>query len=246
MDIAKEGAPFVQAEALPSPGAITAPKPKYNYKEIITVGIFKDNPIFVMLLSMCSALGVTSSIVNSAGLGVIILLSLMMTNVVISIVGTFVPDEIRIPVYITIIAAVITLFEMLVQAFLPALFSALGIFLALVVVNCIVLGRAEAFASKNSPLASFCDAIGYGTGVLMALLVISIVRTFLGTGTLDFGFFAFSFFPQEFALSIFVQPMGSFLALGMLIGLITTIKITRNNQKALAAKAKAKVVPAKA
>ncbi|MCL1997068.1 MAG: electron transport complex subunit RsxE [Defluviitaleaceae bacterium] len=209
---------------------------KYNYKEVLTAGIFKENPIFKLLLSLCPALGVTAVLVNSVGLGVIILVSLIMTNTIIAIVGKFVPDEIRIPAYITIIAGVITIMEMMVHAFMPDLFAALGVFLSLVVVNCIIMGRAEAFAAKNTVLASIYDAIGNGLGIIFALAVIAFFREFFGRGFVDFGFFRLNVFPQEYAIGFLVQPMGAFLMLGIIVGIMSTIAVGKNNQKKAALK----------
>ena len=225
---------------------LSVSSPRYNYKEVLTSGILKENPIFKLLLSLCPALGVTAVLVNSIGLGFIVLISLTITNTAIAMIGRFVPDEIRIPVYITIIAAVITIMEMTVQAFMPDLFAALGVFLSLVVVNCIILGRAEAFAAKNTVPASICDAIGNGLGIIIALSTIAFFRELFGRGIIDIGIFELRIFPQEYAISIFVQPMGSFLALGLIIGVMTTITIAKNNQKQAKLKAQRAAAAAKA
>ena len=231
------------AEAL----APASPKVKYNYKEIFTSGIFKENPVFTLFLSMCSALGVTNSAFNSIGLGIIVFLTLILTNGVISLIGKYTPDEIRIPVYITVIASVVTMMEMLVQAFMPALFSALGVFISLVVVNCIILGRAEAYAGKNPLIPSMIDGAGNGLGIVVALGTMGIVREILATGGLNSlitGFvaepvFELRLFPAQFALPIFAQPMGAFMTLGMIVGIITT----RRNAKARMNAQKAKAAP---
>lgn len=210
--------------------------PRHNYKEIFTSGIIKDNPIFVMLLALCPALGVTSTIVNSFGMGVIVLVILVITNGLISLIGSIIPDEIRTPVFITIIAAAVTILEMLVQAFLPVLFSALGIFLALAVVNCVIFGRAESFASKKPFLPSVLDAFGYGLGSLWALVAIGVFRELLGTGSMNFGFFTLTLFPAQLALPIFIQPTGAFIVLAMLIGVFFVIKIAKDEERAAALK----------
>lgn len=239
---------IVNAEALPAPGATAKPKKKYKYKSIVTDGIFKENPVFTLMLSLCSALGVTSSLVNSVGLGFIVLSVLILTNSIISLIAKFVPDEIRIPVYITVIASAVTIIEMVVHAFLPDLFAALGVFMALVAVNCIILGRAEAFASKNPIVPSIADAIGNGIGIIIALFTMGLTRELVGTGALSLGAFELRAFPQQYAISLFVQPMGAFLMLGILVGLITTYRMVKNDTKKaaiVAAAAAKKVVPAK-
>ncbi|MCL1936436.1 MAG: electron transport complex subunit RsxE [Defluviitaleaceae bacterium] len=214
----------VKAEAL-APEAVS--KQKYNYKEIISVGMFKENPVFTLLLSLCSALGVTSSTFNSIAFGFMVLVCLIITNTAISLIGKYTPSEIRIPVYITVIAAVVTIIEMLIQAFFPDLFAALGLFIALIVVNCIILGRAESFAGKNPVLPSIADAIGSGTGILIALSTIAVVRELIGTGGINLQFFSLRLFPQQFGIGFFVQPMGSFIVLGMIVGIITSTRLAK-------------------
>ena len=224
--------------------ALAPVKPRYNYKEIVTTGIFKENPVFTLFLSMCSALGVTSNAFNSIGLGIIVLITLILTNACISLIGKYTPDEVRIPVYITVIAAVVTVMEMLVQAFMPALFSALGVFISLVVVNCIILGRAEAYAGKNPILPSIADGLGNGLGIIVALGTMGVVRELIGTGALNslvtnlapYATFQLRLFPQQFALPIFNMPMGAFVTLGVIVGIITT----HRNAKARINAAKAK------
>lgn len=220
-------------------------KQKYDYKEIFTVGIFKENPVFTLFLSMCSALGVTANAFHSVGLGVIVCLVLIITNALISIIGKYTPDEIRIPVYITVIASTVTIVEMAVQVLLPGLFAALGVFISLVVVNCIILGRAEAYAAKNPMLPSIVDGLGNGLGVLYALALMGFVREILATGALNSlvnGFaphaaFELRLFPAQFALPLFGMPMGAFLTMGVIVGIITTSR--QGKARVAAAKAKA-------
>ena len=211
---------------------IAAPQQKYNYKNLLTDAIVKENPVFKYMLALCPALAVTSNTFNSFGLGIITLIVVTTTSTIISIVGRFVPNEIRIPVYITIIASVVTIMEMITHAYFPELFSALGLFIALVVANCMVLGRAEAFASKNSVVASFCDGLGNGLGFLFAMIVLGFFRELLGTGAINFNdIFAFRLFPQEFAVAMLVQPMGAFVTLGLIVGIISSVSILKKNKK---------------
>lgn len=185
-----------------------------------TKGLLKDNPVFVQLLGMCPTLGVTSSAINGLGMGLATTFVLVMSNLVVSLIKDFIPDKVRIPSYIVVIAAFVTVVEMLMQAYTPALFSALGIFIPLIVVNCILLGRAEAFASKNGPVGSIIDGAGMGLGFALALTILGAIREFLGAGTI----FDFSIYPGEYGILIFVLAPGAFIALGYLIAIINKFK----------------------
>ena len=149
-------------------------------------GFIKDNPVFSMFLGLCSALAVSLSLNNAIGMGVCVTLVLVFSNVIISLLRKFIPSQIRIPVYIVIIASLVTIVEMLVHAYAPGLYRSLGVFLSLVVVNCIILGRAEAFASKNPVLPSAIDGLGMGLGYTFALVLLSVTREFLATGAIVF------------------------------------------------------------
>ncbi|MCL1924836.1 MAG: electron transport complex subunit RsxE [Defluviitaleaceae bacterium] len=230
---------------------VSAPKEKTNYKGLFTAGIWKENPVFKMFLSLCPALGTTVSVFYGFSMGIIILLAVTLSSLTVSIFGRFIPDEIRVPVLITIIAGVVTIVEMLTQAFLPGIHGALGAFIALVVVNCIIMGRAEAFAMKNKPMAAVADAMGYGLGIVLAFTIIAAVRELLGVGAI----LGIQIFPQQFAISLFALPMGAFIALALILGVITTIQLRKNDEKlakeraekaakAAAAKAKAAGTPA--
>ena len=180
----------------------------------LTRGIIRENPTFVMLLGMCPTLGVTTSAANGLGMGVATLLVLILSNFAISAVKNLIPDMVRIPCYIVIIASFVTVAEMLMAAYLPALHSRLGIFIPLIVVNCIILGRAEAFASKNGIWQSILDAVGMGIGFTGALTLLGIVREILGTGSV----FGWKFVAEDFdTLMLFIMPPGAFLALAGLI-----------------------------
>lgn len=183
-------------------------------------GIVKDNPIFVMLLGMCPTLGVTSSAFNGLGMGVATAFVLLMSNVVVSLVKNFIPAKVRIPAFIIIIASFVTIVEMILEAFVPFLYEQLGIFIPLIVVNCIILGRAEAFASKNNVLSSAVDALGMGLGFTMALTILGSVREILGSGSL----FGFKFVSDDASTFIlFILPPGAFIALAYLTVLFNKI-----------------------
>jgi electron transport complex protein RnfE len=185
-------------------------------KKILLNGIIHENPTFVLLLGMCPTLGTTSSAANGLGMGLATTFVLLATNAVIAAVKPLIPDLIRIPGYIVIIATFVSILQMAMQAWLPALYAALGIFIPLIVVNCIVLGRAEAFAARHPPLAAAVDGLGMGLGFTLALTLLGAVRELLGTGKI----FSFSLFPERFGALIFVLAPGAFLALGFLIALL--------------------------
>lgn len=186
--------------------------------QLIVKGIVKENPTFVLILGMCPTIGVTSSAINGMGMGVATMAVLIMSNIVISLIKNFIPDKVRIPAFIVVIASFVTIIEMLMQAYVPALYAALGVFIPLIVVNCIILGRAEAFASKNSALASALDGVGIGLGFTVSLTVIGAVREILGGG---------SIFGVEFAADVmplvFILAPGGFIVLGYLMVLFNKI-----------------------
>ncbi len=180
---------------------------------VLTNGIIKENPTFVMLLGMCPTLGVTSSSQNGLGMGLATLFVLAMSNVVISLLKSQIPDAVRIPAFIVVIATFVTVVDMLMEAFIPGLYAQLGIFIPLIVVNCIILGRAEAFASKNGVWPSFLDGIGMGVGFTAALTVLGSVREILGNGSI----FNYHFLPDTAnTFIIFILPPGAFIALAYL------------------------------
>ena len=183
-------------------------------------GIIKENPIFVLLLGMCPTLGTTSSAINGMGMGLATMFVLICSNVVISSIKNLIPDMVRIPSFIVVIASFVTLLQMIMQAYVPDLYATLGLFIPLIVVNCIVLGRAEAFAAKNNPLASMFDGIGMGFGFTIALTLLGAVREFLGTGKI----FNLTILPEEYGMLIFVLAPGAFIALGYLIAIINSLK----------------------
>jgi len=186
---------------------------KLTQKENFLKGIIKDNPVFVMLLGMCPTLGVTSSAFNGLGMGVATLFVLLMSNIVVSLIKSQIPSKVRIPAFIIIIASFVTIVEMVLEAYIPFLFEQLGIFIPLIVVNCLILGRAEAFASKNDLWSSIVDALGMGIGFTIALTLLGAVREILGSGSLfDFRFVA----EDANTLLLFILPPGAFIALAYL------------------------------
>lgn len=179
---------------------------------LITKGLVKDNPTFVLVLGMCPTLATTTSAMNGLEMGLATMFVLILSNIAISLVAPAVPDKVRIPAYIVIIATFVTVLQLLMQAYVPAVYETLGLFIPLIVVNCIVLGRAEAFANKNSAIDSACDGLGIGLGFTMSLTVIGIVREILGSGSV----FGWKFLAGDGILA-FVMAPGAFLVLGYLM-----------------------------
>ena len=195
--------------------------------QTLTNGIWKENPIFKLVLGMCPTLAVTTSAENGLGMGLAATFVLVSSNVVVALLRNFIPDKVRIPAFIVIIATFVTIVQLLMEAFLPSLFSALGLFIPLIVVNCIILGRAESFASKNPVFLSLLDGVGMGLGFTLGLLMISTVREILGNGTI-FGItlFGASFQP---AIMMILAP-GGFLTLGLIMAAIN--KLSKKTAKA--------------
>ena len=190
-----------------------------NFKVLMN-GVVKENPTFVLLLGMCPTLGTTSSAINGMGMGLATMFVLICSNVVISLIKKLVPDMVRIPIFIVVIASFVTMLQMIMQAYVPALYATLGLFIPLIVVNCILLGRAEAFAAKNGPLSSFFDGLGMGLGFTIALTLLGAVREFLGTGKI----FNIAVVPEQYGMLIFVLAPGAFIALGYLIAIVNRLK----------------------
>jgi electron transport complex protein RnfE len=196
-----------------------------NLKQNFLKGIIKDNPVFVMLLGMCPTLGVTSSAFNGLGMGIATLFVLLMSNIVVSLVKSQIPSKVRIPAFIIIIASFVTIVEMVLEAFIPFLYEQLGIFSPLIVVNCLILGRAEAFASKNNLIPSIIDALGMGIGFTIALTILGAVREILGSGSL----FDFRMVSEDAStLILFILPPGAFIALAYLSILFNKISTKTN------------------
>lgn len=183
-------------------------------------GFFNENPTFVIILGMCPTLATTSSALNGLSMGLATTFVLLGSNLVISMLKNIIPDNVRIPAYVVVIATFVSVVEMTMQAYLPALYSSLGIFIPLIVVNCIVLGRAEAFAAKNTVFKSALDGLGMGLGFSMALTMLGSVREILGTGKI----FDYSLFPDKYGMLIFVLAPGAFIALGYLIAIMNKLR----------------------
>lgn len=187
---------------------------------ILVNGLIKENPTFVLLLGMCPTLGTTSSAMNGMSMGVATMIVLMLSNVAVSGVRNVIPDKVRIPAFIVIIASFVTLLQMLMQAYLPELNKSLGIFIPLIVVNCILLGRAEAFASKHGVSDSLFDGLGIGLGFTAALTLLGALRELLGTGKV----FGCAVYPENYGSLLFVLAPGAFIVLGLLIAVVNKLK----------------------
>jgi len=193
-----------------------------NFKKQFNEGLLTKNPVTVQLLGMCSTLAITTSLFNGIGMGLAVTIILICSNVLISALRKVIPNQIRIAAYITIIAGFVTVVDLLLQAFIPALSESLGVFIPLIVVNCIVLGRAEAFASKNGVLASAVDGLCQGIGYTVALVIVCVIRELLGSGTFGGGLLGengagITIIPQPFPAMQMVMPVGGFLVLGFVI-----------------------------
>ncbi len=193
-----------------------------NKLNIFTKGFFKENPTFVLLLGMCPTLATTTSAINGLSMGLATLFVLVLSNIAISAIAPVVPDKVHIPVYIVVIATFVTILQFAMQAYTPAMYTTLGLFIPLIVVNCIVLGRAEAFASKNGILNSALDGFGIGLGFTLSLTILGIVREILGSGSV----FGYRFITGD-GILVFVMAPGAFLALGYLMVLFN--KIAKKN-----------------
>lgn len=202
-----------------------------NRKENFFAGFIRENPVFGLYLGLCSTLAITTSLNNAIGMGLSVIVVLTASNIIISAIRKITPDEIRIPVYIVVIATLVKITGMLLQAYFDSIYSAIGVYIDLIVVNCIILGRAEAFASKNGILDSALDGIGMGLGYTLALLVMSVIRQILGSGVLSFAnpmtnemIFSLRIIPESFTVSMFTTPTGGFLTFAVLAAALTVYK----------------------
>lgn len=221
---------------------------KISYKKEFLKGIIAENPVFVSLLGMCPTLAVTKSVEAAIGMGILVIFVLFFSNLIISLLRKVIPSEVKIPAYIVVIASLVTIVKLGCQAFLPELYDSLGVFISLIVVNCIILGRAEAFASKNKPVASIVDALGMGVGFTMAIVIIAIIRELLGTGGLTIGtYFPFLanqgeprtfIFAGDYAIKLFTLPAGGFLTLGLVLAVLASVKNKKEEKIALEEKKK--------
>ena len=191
-----------------------------NYFKIISNGIIKENPKFVLLLGMCPTLATTTSSINGMSMGLATMFVLVCSNIVVSLIKSLTPDKVRIPVFVVVIASFVTILQMCLKAYLPEINKSLGLFIPLIVVNCIILGRAEAFACKNGPVASLCDGIGIGLGFTLGLTLLGTVREFFGAGSI----FGFTLLPETYNVLLFILPPGAFISLGYLIAIVNKFK----------------------
>ena len=201
-------------------------------------GILIENPLFVSILGTCPALATTKTIEAAIGMGLLFTLVLICSSVLVSLLRKLIPEEIRTPAYIVIIATFVTIVKMMTNAFLPELYSTLGVFISLIVVNCIVLGRAEAYASKNGVFDSFIDALGMGVGYTLAIILMAMFRELLGTGAISFGkiftfipYFKLQIIPNGFEISMFQNPAGAFIVFAIILAVIAFIKNRKEELK---------------
>ena len=191
-----------------------------NKLGIVTKGIIKENPVLVLLLGLCPTLATTTSAINGIGMGVSTMAVLICSNIVISILKNVIPGKVRIPCYIVVIAGFVTIVQLLLKAYIPALDAALGLFIPLIVVNCIILGRAESFAAKNSPIASLFDGLGCVLGFTLGLTILGSAREILGAGSV----FGITLLPETTNILMFILPPGAFLTLGYIIAIFNKVK----------------------
>ena len=206
-------------------------------------GIINENPLFVSILGTCPALATTKTIEAALGMGILFTIVLICSSVLVSLLRKVISEEIRTPAYIVIIATFVTIVKMFTNAFLPELFSTLGVFISLIVVNCIVLGRAEAYASKNNVFDSFIDALGMGLGYTLAILSMALFREILGTGAISFGkifyfipYFKLQIIPKNYALSIFQNPAGAFIVFSVILAVIAFVSNRKKEYQAYLAR----------
>ena len=190
-----------------------------NFKVLMN-GIIKENPTFVLLLGMCPTLGTTSSAMNGMSMGLATMFVLVLSNFIISLIKNLIPDMVRIPSFIVVIASLVTILQMIIKAYLPEIDKSLGLFIPLIVVNCIILGRAESFAAKNGPISSIFDGVGMGIGFTIALTLLGGAREILGTGSI----FGCNIYGEDYGMLMFVLAPGAFLVLGYLIALVNKLK----------------------
>ncbi len=188
--------------------------------KILLNGLLKENPTFVLLLGMCPTLATTTSAVNGLSMGLATTFVLICSNVAVSVIKKVTPDMVRIPVFVVLIASFVTVLQMALAAWMPSVNASLGLYIPLIVVNCIILGRAEAFACKNTVVASLFDGAGMGLGFTLGLTLLGMLREFLGTGTL----FGFSIVPEQYGVLVFILPPGAFITLGYLIAAVNKMK----------------------
>ena len=202
-------------------------KKSVNLGKVFKDGIFSNNPVFVQMVGMCSVLAISSSLSNAIGMGAAVIFVLTLSNLVISVSRNFIPDEVRIPAFIVVIASFVTMVQMIIKAYLPALDQSLGIFIPLIVVNCIILARAEGFASQQGPIASIVDGIGQGLGYTIAISILAAIRELFGNGTL----LDKRIIPEDYTIGFLIQPASSFIILGIMFAVAAAISNKKKNNK---------------
>lgn len=208
-------------------------------KDILSNGIIRENPIFRLVLGMCPTLALTTAAINGLGMGVAVIFVLSLSNLAISLLKDYIPEKVRIPAYVVVIASFVTIVDMLMHAFTPALYDALGLYIPLIVVNCIILARAESFASKNKPFHSFMDGIGMGIGFTLALTLLGMIRELLGLGSIfgikllgEGSILSLSLFTSFKPAIIMILPPGAFFTLGLVLALINKITEKKESKQA--------------
>ena len=191
-----------------------------NSIKILLNGVIKENPTFVLMLGMCPTLATTTSAINGMSMGLATMFVLICSNLVISLIKKLTPDMVRIPVFVVVIASFVTILQMVMQAFVPGIYATLGLFIPLIVVNCIILGRADAFACKNGPIESIFDGIGIGLGFTIGLTALGVVREILGAGSV----FGITLLPESLNMLLFVLPPGAFITLGFLVAIVNKLR----------------------
>jgi electron transport complex protein RnfE len=200
--------------------------------KIFTNGLLRENPLVVLMIGLCSSLAVTTSVFNGIGMGLGMTFVIVMSEIIISLFRKIIPNSIRIPVFIVVIATFVTIVDFVLQAYFPALSKSMGVFIPLIVVNCIIMGRVEAFASKNGIFHASLDALGMGLGYTWVLIVISIIREFFGAGT----FFGLAVFPERFTIGFFKSAPGGFFVFGIIIAITVAIRRATENKSVSAKK----------
>ena len=206
-------------------------------KKIFKDGLLENNPVLVQLLGMCSPMAITTSLFNGEGMGISVTAILICCNVVVSLLRKIIPNNIRIAAFVVVIAGFVTIVDLVLKAYVPALSASLGVFIPLIVVNCIIIGRAEAFAAKNTVAASFLDGLAQGLGYTIVLVVICVFREFFGSGTFGAGLLnggnGIRIFPAEYGCMLLVLPIGGFLTLGCLIALVQHFRNKQAEREAI-------------
>lgn len=201
-----------------------------SFLKVLVNGILKQNPVFIGLLGLCSSLALTTNLTNAIGMGGSVIFVLTLSNLVISLLRKLVPDEIRTPIFIVVIASFVTVVQLILNAFIPDLYESLGAFLSLIAVNCIILGRAESFASKNGPVRSIADGLGMGIGYTLTLTVLSLIRGIIGSGTIEFFSFSVKVLPASFTITPLTSAMGAFIVFAILLSLINRYKFYKEDK----------------